>query len=439
MSISVLSLTRGWVPIRPLTPRVRFPEEFLTFRLTDAARSATPNFVWSGPSIDLYSSDENDVLEIDTATIFEIPRGRAEVRLPEGDLRSPLQRSEQPKVKSGNLWLRPVRHLVRERWKMQKRWEPVPYQQGNRCDKHRYLELGCDQEGEGCATRLLDWSAGTWHGGRFREGFTSRPSTVKPIIAGGTEVWDSGPNCYPPPIGSAEKSLEQALGGNTMRAQRTWAQGTLEVPRLRRRAGWVNLLVGSLAIPDKSLGAYLSGRWTPDLTGSGANEALKVFSQLLEGGAKFLGAGTAQTRALTEQERKDRVEVTATLWVALVVDGTAVRVFPELLSRLAARACFRARDHTLVPSLKLAGLEWCKSRYLRDYEVGLGLPCTIALACCKTRPEQAAVRVLEGTAKAVEGEGERNWARAVGGWFGGLGSTLSSGLPSGSWWRKTTD
>lgn len=242
-----------------------------------------------------------------------------------------------------------------------------------------------------------------------------------------------GVNSYQVPAGSAGELLEQVLTRNPDSAYRRGAD-CLDKQRLRRRAVWVNRLAGLLGLTDRSLGLYLRGRCALGLT-TKLDQGVDRIVHLFEGGAKYLGAGTARIRPLTKDEEKEGVEVTATPFM-LVWDGNQrVGFLPELVARLSIRSCFRARDDTLVPSLKLKALEWCKTRYLTDVDTALFVPFSVALACSQSLPERAAVRALEGDVVDGKVSGESKWG-VWGARFGGWGSTLVSGIPRGPWWKK---
>lgn len=233
---------------------------------------------------------------------------------------------------------------------------------------------------------------------------------------------------------SASELLEQQLmskSGSNIR----WNVEHQAGCRLRRRAKWVNLLQDSLGLPRGLLASVLHGRWNPDLTMERGGEGARL-SALLSVGAKFLGGGTARVKPLSPSEVKDGVQLVETPFVRLGVRGqpSGVVVYPELVAKLGALMVFRERDHDALSLLKLRALEWCKSRRILDLDMLEGMPMSVALACSSSLPEQAATRVLEDMVQV--GKPERALKGGVsGGWFGGWGSTLPSGLLPG-WWRK---
>lgn len=338
-----------------------------------------------------------------------------------------------------HLWLRPVRHLVKthasqgaDQWYVKREWSSRD--RGlDTCQLHEPLPLGCDQPGAGPCGTLLEVSARK--GPLYREGFCSRPSTSKKLdVADSRDYLVTGVNSAHVAVGSAVEQVQQLLECNTDLVRRSGTKGK-ENPRLRPRAVWVQKVSSALGLSEKSLGAYLRGRWIPDLS-SESRRWVTSLGNLLEGGAKCIGGGTADTRPLTKEEKEEGVGVVATPLLTLMVADSRVSILPELVLHLTARACFRVRDHTLVPSLKLSAREWCKGRYLTEEVVAHALPYSVGLACCQTRPEQAATRLLEGRDQTVESERSRKWAQSLGAWLGDRASSLVSGLPSGQWWRK---
>jgi hypothetical protein len=226
------------------------------------------------------------------------------------------------------------------------------------------------------------------------------------------------------PASTASDALGKALGLKSGCKESTL--GTWLGARLRPRGRQANGLRELLKLPHGSLGAYLAGRWTPDLTASSA-PLTGPLSRLFQGGAKVLGSRTAKVRPSQEGE-----DTTATCVLSLWLAQASLDVCPELVFHLSSRAVFRARDASLVPSLKLAGLEWCHSRRLMPEEVALVLPLSVALASLPSVPEVAAEGVLDGR---VEGEVGTRWDRIVGGFFGS--GTLPKVPKAPGWWKKS--
>jgi len=227
------------------------------------------------------------------------------------------------------------------------------------------------------------------------------------------------------PAGTAPDALGKALGLKSGRKES--ALGTWLGTRLRPRSRKVNGLRELLGLPHGVLGAYLAGRWTPALTASSAPLTAPL-ARLFQGGAKVLGSRTAKVRPPAEGE-----DTTDTRVLSLWLDGTSLDVCPELVFHLSSRAVFRARDASLVPSLKLAGLEWCHSRRLMPVEVALVLPLSVALASLPSIPEVASEGVLDGR---VESEVRNRWDRITGGFFGS--GTLPKVPKTPGWWKKVS-
>ncbi|GFM95128.1 hypothetical protein MMARV_C013P2 [viral metagenome] len=318
-------------------------------------------------------------------------------------------------------------------WKEDCEWLARPSCAGTSpCDRCSPLPLTL--RGSGCATRVV--RSARWAGIDLREGYRFPPHATNALSRGdfggspATKV-----NYSVDGTQSAIESLQQALGGKTVPGFKSGPE-VAGATRLRRRAVWVNQVSGLLGLSSGSLGAYLRGRWTPDLPMSAAPLAREL-AALLEGGAKYLGAGTAEVRPLTRVEVKEDVEVVATPFLGLSVGGDVVRILPELVFYLSARASFRERDTTLVSSLKFKALEWCKSRFLTDATVAFCLPWSVALACSVSRPESGATRALESCGLPTKGECKPRSLGGLGGWLGGEASSFVSGLPSGKWWKKS--
>lgn len=300
---------------------------------------------------------------------------------------------------------------------------------------------GCDfhklhpRSEEGCANWITVGPPRSAY--QVRKGFVPPLRVLNQVsLVDSTEHVVRGVNLVPVSEGSAFAHLEQVGEENATRAFRNDAQApSVFGARLRRRQRWVNSLAGLLELSDRSLGRILSGRLSLGLASQGKTELVKSVGRLFEGGAKFLGAGTAQVRPLSADEAKEGVEPVETPLVWLWWNDRKVCFLPELVAYLSSRACFRTRDDTLVPSLKLKALEWCKDRFLTEVAVLQCMPFSVAMACSQSLPEQAATMALSGTGPGgkLGGEPKRGVA---GSWFGGWGSTLFSGVPSGSWWKK---
>lgn len=184
--------------------------------------------------------------------------------------------------------------------------------------------------------------------------------------------------------------------------------------RLRKRAKWVVGLAEKLGLRDGALGAFLSGRWTPDLPGSkGARSASAYFSSLLVDGARVQGA--------------TRVTVAGGhTWVAHVNLGSnRLLVDPQMLAALSSYACFRRRDNALVSALRLRAKEWCKKVGFPDLEASLVVPGTVALATLVSAPEAAGSELLDSRAGVASFEGRRlSWLERL----------APYGQPAGYYW-----
>jgi hypothetical protein len=145
--------------------------------------------------------------------------------------------------------------------------------------------------------------------------------------------------------------------------------------RPRRRAVWVRRLEVVLGVPSGYVGRLVAGRWTPDLPcaeySAGANLVLSHF----ETGAKILGGGLVHGASRGEGD-----PVRSAYVVVELADGSTDVVFPELVGALASYSILRDRDATLVSSLRLRALEWCKGAGLSKSATFLAVPAAIRFA-----------------------------------------------------------
>jgi len=152
--------------------------------------------------------------------------------------------------------------------------------------------------------------------------------------------------------------------------------GAVYSARPRRRARWVRSLEGLLGGAPGSVGRFVRGRWTPDLTSDsvsiGANHVLAHLSD----GVKIRGGGSVLTKTMGGDGRLERQAYI----VVDLSDGTREVVFPELLSRLASYCVLRDRNAVLVSALRLRALEWCKSRGLTASVTWCALPGALRFA-----------------------------------------------------------
>jgi len=109
----------------------------------------------------------------------------------------------------------------------------------------------------------------------------------------------------------------------------------------------LELVVGEMPV---TVGQLLRGRWAPDLPSSSLSHGANFVLSSLNDGVRILGGGFVHT-----EKSLDGVYT-----VCELRDGTVEVVFPELLGRLSAYAIFRDRDATLLSSLRLRALDWCK-------------------------------------------------------------------------------
>lgn len=166
--------------------------------------------------------------------------------------------------------------------------------------------------------------------------------------------------------------------------------------RLRKRASWVNRLSYSLGLRGGALGAFLCGRWKPDLLTLGSEkESSAYWAAILEFGARVEG--------FAELSCKDGSKV----WAShLSLGSVRVLVIPELVARLSVYASYRKRDANLVSALKLRALEWCKEKGLLEWDLALSLPASVALACLRNAPELSGIDLLRSNVGMAAAKGE---------------------------------
>jgi len=100
----------------------------------------------------------------------------------------------------------------------------------------------------------------------------------------------------------------------------------------------------------------MRGRWTPDLPVVELPDSVNFVLAHLEGQVKVLGEGIADTN-----RSEDDGKVARSFLVLEFADGSVELVFPELVGKLVAFSSFRGRDPTLLSSLRLRALDWCKT------------------------------------------------------------------------------
>jgi hypothetical protein len=151
-------------------------------------------------------------------------------------------------------------------------------------------------------------------------------------------------------------------------------------------------MVEALAIKEGMLGAFLSGRWTPDLPSGGAPSLSDWLASVIDVGAKVVGGGLC---GVGDPKHKQQP------FVRLCLGNTVVNVLPGLLARLVNYSCFRQRGPSLLAALRTRAVEWCKENHVLDVDSALCMPGTVALAYCKSGPEVAAEGLLRSVAAGV--------------------------------------
>jgi len=173
-----------------------------------------------------------------------------------------------------------------------------------------------------------------------------------------------------------------------LRRQEELVSGT-GLPRLRQRAKLTHALCESLAIKRGILGAFLSGRWKPDLPTTEGPTVAAWFSALLVGGARIVGGGLC---ASGDDEKRRQP------FVRLLLNDTVVTVLPGLLARLSNYSVFRTRSPALLSALRTRAVEWCKAEGVPDVDSCLCIAGTVALAYVRSAPEEAGVDVMSTVA-----------------------------------------
>jgi hypothetical protein len=209
------------------------------------------------------------------------------------------------------------------------------------------------------------------------------------------------------------KSPEEILGdlpGDERERLRFSAVSLGGASRLRKRSSWGNALGHSLGLKRGLLGAYLHGRWKPDLTVQDRSMG-RVMQALIAGGAKVIGGGLLESRTGDDGEKKPR----KLPFVHVLLGESSYCVCPQLLSILGVYACFKKRDSVLLSALRLRASEWLKSQSVSELDSILVLPATVALAFLVSGPEAAGREIL-GSAEASVARGRSSWAVLVNPW-----------------------
>lgn len=180
-----------------------------------------------------------------------------------------------------------------------------------------------------------------------------------------------------------------------LRRQEELVSGT-GLPRLRQRAKLTHALGESLQIKRGLLGAFLTGRWRPDLPRTEGPSVSAWFSALIVGGVKIVGGGLCAVGDVDQQRQP---------FVRLLVGETVVTVLPGLLARLSNYSAFRKRTPNLVAALRTRAIEWCKAKGVLDVDSCLCIPGTVALAYVRSAPDEAASSIMS-TVAAEESRGK---------------------------------
>jgi len=189
---------------------------------------------------------------------------------------------------------------------------------------------------------------------------------------------------------------EGTIGERLRRDEPVSSHGRL---RLRRRGRWEHAFVRSLGLRQGYLGAVLSGRWRPDLSGEGADlDVADWLSAFLADGAKVVGGG------FCELDDPDADDVP---YVRVILGDREVNLLPGLVARLSLYSCYRKRSAALLSALRTRAVEWMREKRISDYFASLCLPGTLSLAFVKGGEEEAGEGILSSVA-ARESMGE-NW------------------------------
>jgi hypothetical protein len=188
--------------------------------------------------------------------------------------------------------------------------------------------------------------------------------------------WDSGAARF----GSIDRDVRvdrvgQPVGSESGVDEVTHAPFTAHYcARPRRRAVWVRRLASVLGtVPGGTVGAFVRGRWTPDLPSVNNSAGLNRVLSDRPGGVRILGGGSV----LGKRESSD---IRVAYFVVEDEFGTVSTVFPELLSSLRSYAWLRARESTLVLALRSRALEWCKKQGLPDTATSVAVEAAVGWA-----------------------------------------------------------
>lgn len=176
----------------------------------------------------------------------------------------------------------------------------------------------------------------------------------------------------------------------------------LEPARLRRRTVWVRRLESVLGVAPGVVGAFVRGRWVPDLPSNDFSLDANHVLAHLGSGVKILGGGS-----VLGAKRGDNEPERLAYFVVELSDGSREVVFPELLSHLSSYAFLRERNAVLVGSLRVRALEWCKSAGLSKSVTWMAVPSAFRFAW------QLSPREVKSSQQLRGGPGPALWWNAA--------------------------
>nr|QXN75427.1 MAG: hypothetical protein [Grapevine-associated RNA virus 12] len=147
--------------------------------------------------------------------------------------------------------------------------------------------------------------------------------------------------------------------------------------RVRPRSRWVNVL--QTVLGEKKVGAYLRGRWLPDLPLNVQPAGLKFMLTFVKDGVRVIGGGSVQSPGGGKSQVYLVVELS---------DGSREVVFPDLVSRLAQYVLLRQRTPEVVAATRSRARDWCK-QYLPEPLSYVATVSALRLALTPTKSEEA--------------------------------------------------
>lgn len=169
--------------------------------------------------------------------------------------------------------------------------------------------------------------------------------------------------------------------------------------RLRRRARWVRVLERILGGRcGGAVGAFVRGRWIPDLPAAQRSSQLNVLLSTIPDGAKVHGGGLVENpESVAPMGDNDAISASrfkSQLWYLLELsDGTLHVVFPDLVCRLGSYSLFRERDQSLLDALRARARDWCK-RELPSWAWSYAMPPAVLFAWRGTTVESEVSTLL---------------------------------------------